>query len=228
MNTAELIADARIMLDAIEQCHSAAFKQAAARQLANIAVQLQSAASLPESGLAYVRKPIRENVAVEPQVKMPEPPAGMKWEYRGMGWKSGRRQGLTYAYAFDDSDEANCFYTDLSDYEETCATRTAHYWEAVPITDEPDRPVIDVTKKYRTRDGREITGLKTTSNDKWCYTGQAGGCSFLWTENGTWSVTGEPHALDLIPTGEIACPPPNAPKPSCAQSTNGRNYHERD
>lgn len=157
-----------------------------------------------EMSLAIYRRPVQpdETETAEPQVKMPEPPAGMKWEYRGMGWESGKKQGLTYAYAFADSDEANCFYTGSSDYEETCATTTAHYWEAVPIAANPDRPVIDLAMKYRTRDGREVVGLRATGGDKWVFSGYVSESFVSWTEAGTWSVTGEPHALDLIPTGE--------------------------
>lgn len=48
MNTTDLIQDARLMLETIEQCNSPAFRAAAARQLTDIAAQLQSASSLPD------------------------------------------------------------------------------------------------------------------------------------------------------------------------------------
>jgi hypothetical protein len=60
----------------------------------------------------------------EPKVALPEPPEGMKWEYRGMGWKSEK----PIQYCFLDG------YGKVipMDDRETDGDPNHHYWEAVP------------------------------------------------------------------------------------------------
>jgi hypothetical protein len=56
MNTDQLIQDARLMLETIQQCNSPAFKASAARQLVDIANQLQAAT--PEQPAAAKERPV--------------------------------------------------------------------------------------------------------------------------------------------------------------------------
>jgi hypothetical protein len=49
MNTDQLIHDARLMLETIEQCHSPAFKATAARQLVDIAVEIAAQYYVPSA-----------------------------------------------------------------------------------------------------------------------------------------------------------------------------------
>ena len=64
--------------------------------------------------------------------------------------------------------------------------------------------VIDPAFKYRTRDGREVTSLIATADEKWSYRGYVQGCAISWTKEGRWATTATDHPLDLIPTGELA------------------------
>ena len=64
--------------------------------------------------------------------------------------------------------------------------------------------VIDPSFKYRTRDGREVTSLIATADEKWSYRGYVQGCAISWTKEGRWAATATDHPLDLIPTGETA------------------------
>jgi hypothetical protein len=62
MNTDQLIQDARLMLETIQQCNSPAFKASAARQLADIAVQIAAQyyvpAATPEQPAAAKERPV--------------------------------------------------------------------------------------------------------------------------------------------------------------------------
>lgn len=124
MNTTDLIQDARLMLETIEQCNSPAFRAAAARQLTEIAAQLQSASSLPDPS--------------EPEPEE-EPPA-----------------------------------------------------------------MIDLAMKYRTRDGRAVTGLIMRQGGlAYPIEGDVEGGARNWDIYGRF-VSDYNHGCDLIPTGELA------------------------
>jgi hypothetical protein len=62
MNTDQLIQDARLMLETIQQCNSPAFKASAARQLVDIAVQIAAQyyvpAATPEQPAAAKERPV--------------------------------------------------------------------------------------------------------------------------------------------------------------------------
>ena len=75
--------------------------------------------------------------------------------------------------------------------------------------DEPsdDRPVIDLAMKYRTRDGREVTGLSSKGVQGSIYPlrGLVDGIIYFWTAHGKINANSiESNSLDLIPTGERA------------------------
>ena len=57
--------------------------------------------------------------------------------------------------------------------------------------------MIDITKKYRTRDGREITGLKHHENDPYVFLGLVDGWPRTWTKTGAYWVS-EEGFFDLI------------------------------
>jgi hypothetical protein len=65
--------------------------------------------------------------------------------------------------------------------------------------------MIDITKKYKTRDGQEITQLVKFDNIESDYLilGVVDGEIFRWTENGKhrWSCN-EPHIYDMIEVKE--------------------------
>jgi hypothetical protein len=76
----------------------------------------------------------------EPKVDMPEPPAGHRWDYRGMGWKIPEPRHHAFALA-DATGEPFATYgttTGFPDY---------HYWEAVltPV----NRESADQSERYR-------------------------------------------------------------------------------
>lgn len=63
--------------------------------------------------------------------------------------------------------------------------------------------MIDITKKYRTRDGREVTGLVHYDNDPYVFVGYAGGNWATWTASGAhWE--GSKSSADLIEVIETA------------------------
>ena len=175
------------------------FRQAAARQLVYIAEQIAARYNAPES--ATEPEPESSEPA-EPQVKMPEPPVGMKWEYRGMGWRSENPVFYAFATPYDIQDgdalTMSGYPNGQPDY---------YYWEAVPIAPkpaEPDRPVIDLAMKYRTRDGREVTDLEDEpESPQYPFRGIVDSSLQWGTNEGRYSYTSKtPHHLDLIPTGE--------------------------
>jgi hypothetical protein len=61
--------------------------------------------------------------------------------------------------------------------------------------------MIDINKKYRTRDGREVRIYATDGQDEWPIHGATlksfGWSSECWTRDGS-SLTNQPHADDLI------------------------------
>jgi hypothetical protein len=65
--------------------------------------------------------------------------------------------------------------------------------------------MIDITKQYRTRDGREVTGLREARNSdefdrRYTIVGYINGRSKLqaWTENGQFMMGNSEHESDLI------------------------------
>lgn len=61
--------------------------------------------------------------------------------------------------------------------------------------------MIDITKKYRTRDGREVAGLEHYDNDPYVFAGYAGGNWATWTPTGAhWE--GTESGIDLIEVNE--------------------------
>lgn len=83
----------------------------------------------------------------EPKVEMPEPPAGHRWEYRGMGWDNG---GKSTVY---------CHTTYYSGVARGAGDRPSgiddyHYWEAVP------HPVAEENRKLRENLERENAELR--------------------------------------------------------------------
>jgi len=80
---------------------------------------------------------------------------------------------------------------------------------ATPEPEQPaaakERPVIDLTMKYRTRDGQEVTGLKSDgAKDGYMILGVVSGVIRYWDQHGFWIDSNSPNDLDLIPTGERA------------------------
>ena len=72
-----------------------------------------------------------------PEHAAPEPPAGMKWDYRGLGWTSDRR--ATYYYIGDPNKSVNTNAGTPSDIKSNIPYGVGylHYFEAVPLTVEP-------------------------------------------------------------------------------------------
>ena len=75
-----------------------------------------------------------------------------------------------------------------------------------PAQPEPadDRPVIDLKMKYRTRDGREVTGLEIRNSLNFPIWGVVDGGARNWTREGFFVSNDTQHDFDLIPTGEPA------------------------
>ena len=62
--------------------------------------------------------------------------------------------------------------------------------------------MIDITKKYRTRDGREVAGLEHYDNDPYVFAGYAGGNWATWTPTGAhWE--GTESGIDLIEVVDV-------------------------
>lgn len=61
---------------------------------------------------------------------------------------------------------------------------------------------IDVTKKYRTRDGQEVTGLRDTGTGTYPISGWLDGNMMWWTDTGEWQKYAGGNPLDLIPAAD--------------------------
>jgi hypothetical protein len=108
MNTDHLIQDACLMLETIEQCHSPAFKAAAARQLVDIVVdiaaQLQAAVSVAEEPkhptLKESVEKFHEALTAEPADDRPVIDLAMKYRTRDGRdvTRLSKYDGATYSY----------------------------------------------------------------------------------------------------------------------------------